>query len=158
MINLIAAASKNGVIGKDGQLPWDIPEDLKFFKEKTKSCNIIMGRKTYESIGKPLPKRVNIVVTRQNDLFYEGVVVVNSMEDAIKKCERNKNTFIIGGEQIYKAFMPMAQKIYLTQIEEEIEGDTYFPEIDENEWNKNKIKEIDHKGTKVNFFEYDRGK
>jgi len=129
-ISLIAALSENHVIGKDNQLPWHISEDLKRFREITRGHPVIMGRKTFESIGKALPNRLNIVITRDLSLKYEDVVVVNSIEEAISIAEERDpdEVFIIGGAQIYDQAIKIADKLYLTLVHTEIEGDAYFPD------------------------------
>lgn len=136
MIAIIAAVSENGVIGVDNKLPWYIPDDLKRFKRLTNGNTVIMGRKTYESIGKPLPGRVNIVVSRNKDLQIPGCLVVNSIVQAIKKAGKDKDVFIIGGGEIYNSGFIYADKIYLTKVHQEVEGDTTFPEI--VEWDEYK--------------------
>ena len=142
MISIIAAVSKNGVIGVDNKLPWDLPEDLKRFKELTTGNVVIMGRKTYESIGKPLPNRINIVVTRDKNFFTPNVIVANSLDSALLKAGGNKDIFIIGGGEIYKQSIGFADKLYITEVDMEVEGDTTFPTIsdqwsviEENEFN-----------------------
>jgi dihydrofolate reductase len=131
MVSLIAAVSKNGVIGVDNKLPWYIPQDLKRFKELTTNNVVIMGRKTYESIGKPLPNRLNIVVSRNKDLEIDGCLVVDSISKAIKKAGSDKEIFIIGGGEIYRKSIKFADEIYLTRIDTIHEGDTTFPELSE---------------------------
>lgn len=128
MINMIVAMSKNGVIGNNNDLPWGLKGDLKYFKEVTTGNTIVMGRKTYESIGKPLPNRKNIVLTR-NDINIEGVEIFNSVIEVLRYSYEypNESVFVIGGAEIYDQFLPYADKIYITEIEEEIDGDTYFP-------------------------------
>lgn len=139
-IALIVAASQNNVIGLNNQLPWHLPEDLQYFKAVTMGKPILMGRKTYDSIGRPLPGRVNIVLTRDNSWSAQGVEVVNDLESAIavakKTCTATgaDELMVIGGEQIYRKFLPAANKLYLTKVEAEIEGDAYFPNIDEKKW------------------------
>lgn len=130
MVALIAAVSENGVIGVDNKLPWYIPDDLKRFKKLTSGNVVIMGRKTYESIGKPLPNRMNIIVSRNKDLVIKDCIVANSMGQAIKKAGTDKKIFIIGGGEIYNQGFIYADKIYLTKVHQEVEGDTTFPEID----------------------------
>ncbi|MCB0365179.1 MAG: dihydrofolate reductase [Bdellovibrionaceae bacterium] len=130
----IVAAAENDVIGREGGLPWHIPEDLKFFKDKTLGHAIIMGRKTYESVGRPLPKRLNVIVTRQKDYHPEGTAVFPSLAEAIAYCERESATwgeeiFIAGGGEIFEQSMDMVDKIYLTRIHQEIPGDTYYPQM-----------------------------
>lgn len=129
MISIIAAVSNNGVIGVDNKLPWDLPEDLKRFKELTTGNVVIMGRKTYESIGKPLPNRINIVITRNKDFFVPDAIVTNSLESALLKAGGDKDIFIIGGGEIYKQSMGFADKLYITEVDMEVEGDTKFPTI-----------------------------
>ena len=134
MISIIAAVSKNGVIGVDNTLPWDLPVDLKRFKEITTGNVVIMGRKTYESIGKALPNRVNIVVTRDKNFFVSGVLSANSLDSALLKAGNNKDIFIIGGGEIYRQSMDFVDKLYITEVDMEVEGDTTFPTISDK-WN-----------------------
>lgn len=139
-VAMIVAAAKNGVIGLNNQMPWHLPEDLKYFRRVTMGKPVIMGRKTFESIGKPLPGRLNIVISRQKDVALpEGVVLQASVEDAIcyakqyAKEQGVNEVMVIGGEQIYRACMPMADKLYLTQVEAAPEGDAWF-EYQAGEW------------------------
>lgn len=136
MISLITAASENNAIGKNHQLLWDLPDDMKFFKETTWGMIVIMGRVTYEDMGRPLPGRINMVITRNKDWQREGVIVAKDIEEALKLAvEMNgKEIFIIGGGEIYKQTMPLADRIYMTRVHAELEGDTYFPEIDASVW------------------------
>jgi len=136
MISLIVAASTNNAIGKNNQLLWHLPKDLKFFKNTTWAMVVIMGRKTFESVNKPLPGRLNIVVTTNTAWKAEGVKVATNLAEAIAlaKGESFKEIFIIGGGEIYKQAMPLADKIYLTRVHVELDGDTFFPVIDEREW------------------------
>ncbi len=135
-ISLIVAAAENNSIGKNNQLLWHLPNDLKFFKNTTWGMPVIMGRKTFESVNKPLPGRFNIVITRQSDWKAEGVIVASDLQDALKKAaETNcKEAFIIGGGEIYNQAFDLANKIYLTRVHQNIEGDTFFPEVKESEW------------------------
>lgn len=130
-INIIVAHSRNGAIGKDNKLLWKLKDDMKFFKTMTTDCTVIMGRKTYESIGRPLPNRTNIVITRQEDYKANNCIVVNSLEEAIRKVYRNQKVFIIGGGEIYKQVLKIATRVYATQVDVDIEGDTYFEPLDE---------------------------
>ncbi|MCK5018335.1 MAG: dihydrofolate reductase [Candidatus Peribacteraceae bacterium] len=134
-ISLIVAASENNVIGRDGELPWDLPDDLQFFKDKTSGHPIIMGRKNYESIGRSLPGRTNIIITRQADYEAEGCTIVLSLDDAlnISKEVEDDEIFIIGGGEIYRQSIEIADRIYLTRVHAKIEGDVYFPELGD-EW------------------------
>ncbi len=135
-ISLIAAMAHHRVIGKNNQLPWHLPADLKHFKAITTGKPIIMGRKTYESMDKPLPGRINVVITRQAGWTAEGTVVAKDLDDALKKAaETNcKEIFIIGGGEIFKLAMAIADKIYLTRVHTTIDGDAFFPAVDENKW------------------------
>ena len=128
MINLIVATSTNGTIGKNNKIPWNIPDDLRYFKNKTLGGSIIMGRKTFESIGKPLPKRENIVITSNENYRKKGVIVVDSLEQAIRKCSHLNEIFIIGGERVYKDALNLkvVERIYHTKIHKEILGDRFF--------------------------------
>ncbi len=136
IISLIVAASTNNAIGKEGQLLWSLPNDMKFFKNTTWGTTVVMGRKTYESVDKPLPGRVNIVITRQENWFRENVVVVKDLTEALQKAKETncKEIFIIGGGEIYKQSMTVANRIYMTRVHAVLEGDTFFPEIDEKIW------------------------
>lgn len=127
MIKLIAAVSKNLQIGKNNELPWHISEDLKYFRKTTSGQAVLMGRKTFESIGRPLPNRRNIVLTRNTNFSADGVEVVHTIEEAIALCKSLDQVFIIGGGQIYAAFLPYADELYLTLVDKEIDGDTDFP-------------------------------
>ena len=131
MIKIIVATSKNRVIGDSNSLIWHLPADLKRFKEITTGNTIVMGRKTFESIGRPLPNRRNIIITRDITYDVEGCEVVNSLEEALMIC--NNNCFIIGGGEIYSQTISIADQIYLTQVHEDFDGDTTFPEIG-SEW------------------------
>jgi len=137
IISLIVAVSSNNAIGKDNQLLWHLPNDMKFFKMSTWAMPVVMGRKTFESMGsKPLNGRPNIVITRQQNWTAEGVLVVHSLEEAIAHAGENdyKEIFVIGGGEIYKAALPIAHKIYLTRVEATPDADTFFPEWDEHNW------------------------
>jgi len=135
-ITLLVAAAENNAIGKNNQLLWHLPNDMKFFKNTTWGMAVIMGRKTYESVNKPLPGRFNIVITRQADWKAEGVMVAADLNTALQKAkETNCNEiFVIGGGEIYKQSMEMADKIYITRVHATLDGDTFFPEIDESKW------------------------
>lgn len=134
ILSHIVAAAENDVIGTNNDLPWDIPEDMKFFREKTKGKALIMGRKTFESVGHPLPKRLNVVVTRQQDYQPEGAIVVSSVDEAIKLCESKiseygDEIFIIGGGQIFRDTIDMVDIIYLTRIHKDFDGDIKYPTV-----------------------------
>lgn len=132
--SLIVATTLNHVIGKDNQMPWHLPADLAWFRQNTTGKPVIMGRKTFESIGRPLPKRINIVLSRQ-PYEHEGVIWKDSLESAVDFVKDSEEIMLIGGGELFKQYLPKADKLYLTQIQAEIEGDTFFPEINWNEWN-----------------------
>lgn len=134
MITMIAAASENDVLGKENDLVWHLPDDFKRFKTLTSHHYIIMGRKTFETFPKPLPNRIHVVITRKKNYRPEGAVVVNSMEEALKLAKNDPQPFIIGGGEIYTLGMSFAEKIELTRVHGTFEGDTFFPEINEDEW------------------------
>lgn len=134
MITLIAAAAENNALGKDNQLVWHLPDDFKRFKQITSGHYIIMGRKTFESFPKPLPNRTHVIITRQKDYAFEGCIVVNSIEDAIKVCPKEEEVFIIGGADIYNQSIDFADKIELTRVHANFEADAFFPEINLNDW------------------------
>ncbi len=129
MISLLVAHDENRVIGADNAMPWHIPEELQYFKEKTMGKGIIMGRKTFESIGRPLKGRLNLILTRNPDYSAEGTVAVNTLEEAIFRAESYADeVMIIGGAQIFEKAMPYADRLYVTVIEHSFEGDTFFPD------------------------------
>lgn len=136
LISLVVAAAKNNVIGKDNQLLWRLPEDMRFFKNVTWGMPVVMGRKTFESLGKPLPGRKNIIITRQNGWNVEGTIPVKSLDDALFLVKNMdvKEMMVIGGGEIYRMAFEKASRIYLTRVEAEPEGDTYFPAIDPQVW------------------------
>lgn len=134
IVSMIVAMSENRVIGKDGGLPWHLPEDLKRFKKITMGHPIIMGRKTYESIGRALPGRRNIVISRNSNLQIDGVETTSSLGEALDLVKSEKEVFIIGGAQIYEASLSQADRIYLTEVHQQIHGDAYFPEINSSQF------------------------
>jgi len=135
MIKLIVAKASNNIIGNNNELIWHLPNDLKHFKNTTTNHPIIMGRKTYESLGRPLPNRTNIVVTRDLNFTDDKVVITHSLEQAINEAQAiNYDIFIIGGGNIYKQAMDLVDELYITEVHHEFDGDTYFPEIDEDEF------------------------
>lgn len=129
-LSIIVAMAENRIIGKDNRLPWHLPEDLKHFKEITMGKPVIMGRKTYESIGRPLPGRENIVLTRNKSYQAKGAKVISSLQEAIKACPSAEEIFIIGGAELYKETLSKADRLYLTVIHKDFEGDAYFPKVD----------------------------
>lgn len=126
--------AENRVIGVNNTLPWRLPADLRHFRQLTTGHHVIMGRRNYESIGKPLPERTNIVVTRNRGYQAPGCRVRHSLEEALQDCGSDPEVFIIGGAEIYRQALPGADRIYLTLVHARIPGDTYFPEFDQNEW------------------------
>lgn len=149
--SIIVARADNGVIGKDNELIWHMPHDLKFFKETTSGHYVLMGRKSFESVGKPLPNRLNIIITRNPDYAAEGALVVHSLKDALVLAEQQKQqeVFILGGGEIYRQALEqqLVDRIYLTEIKGSFDGDTYFPELDESQWQETHREEYqaDHK-------------
>ena len=142
ILSIVVAIAENSAIGKDNQLLWHLPADLKHFKQITSGHTIIMGRKTYDSIGKPLPNRRNIVITRNEDLKIEGVEVVNALDQALAICKdenAQQEVFIIGGAEIYKYALEKTDRIYLTRVHENYEADTFFPEIAQDQWQETDI-------------------
>ncbi|MBT8145271.1 MAG: dihydrofolate reductase [Gammaproteobacteria bacterium] len=139
-LSLICAMDENMVIGRNNSLPWHLPEDLKYFKRTTMGKCIIMGRKTYESIGRPLPGRTNIIVTRSRDYEVENARVVDCLTDAIELAETiafidgSDEAFVIGGAELYKHALPFVDRMHLTMVHAEVEGDTFFPDFDVEEW------------------------
>ena len=134
IVTIVVAMGENNAIGKNNELLWYLPKDLRHFKTITKGHTVIMGRKTFESVGMPLPNRRNIIITRNTDLAIEGTEVVHTLEDALELCKQGEEVFVIGGAEIYKIAMPHTDKIYLTVVHENFEADAFFPEIDRNLW------------------------
>lgn len=134
IVSIIVAIAENNGIGKNNQLLWHLPGDLKHFKTTTSGHTVIMGRKTFDSVGKPLPNRRNIVITRAADLEIPGAEVVNTLEAAIALCDPDEEVFIVGGAQIYKMAMDITDKIYLTVVKSHFDADTFFPAIDPDIW------------------------
>jgi len=135
-ISIIVAMAQNRAIGINNTLPWRCPEDLKHFKALTMGHHMIMGRKTFDSIGKPLPGRTSVVVTRNPELNIDGCIVVHSLEAAIAASSGDEEIFIVGGAELYAQAIPLAHTIYLTEIQQEVAGDAYFPALNPNEWHE----------------------
>jgi dihydrofolate reductase len=156
LISSIVAMASNRVIGNRGDIPWKIPGEQKMFKKITLGHTVIMGRKTYESIGRPLPGRTNIVITRQSDYQATGCIVAHDLDSAFQACPPQEDeAFICGGGQLYQASLPVTDRIYLTVLPREVAGDTCFPEVSENEFKMTKSEYID--GVEpYNFFIYER--
>lgn len=144
IISAIVAMASNRVIGNRGDIPWKIPGEQKMFKEITMGHTVIMGRKTYESIGRPLPGRTNVVITRQSGYQADGCIVVHDLGNALQSCPADENeAFICGGGQLYREAMPETDRIYLTLLHREVEGDTFFPEIPRDEFKLTRSQHID---------------
>ena len=152
-IAIIVAVSANNVIGVSGRLPWHLPEDLKRFRELTMGKPIIMGRATFESIGRPLPGRENIVLTRDLEYVAEGCVIAQNTEVALAIAQGAREVMIIGGGEVYRQFLPTADKIYLTRVEVEVQGDTTFPVIDMSIWTEVSKEQYKSHGVHEPFFE-----
>ncbi|HVW96950.1 MAG TPA: dihydrofolate reductase [Mucilaginibacter sp.] len=133
IVSAVVAIAENRAIGKDNKLLWHLPNDLKHFKTITSGHTIIMGRKTFDSVGRPLPNRRNIVITRR-DITIDGAEVVNSLDAAVALCKNEQEVFIVGGAEIYNMAMPVTDRIYLTVVHQEFDGDAFFPEISPDEW------------------------
>ncbi|EON75821.1 Dihydrofolate reductase [Lunatimonas lonarensis] len=149
-ISIIVAKGENNVIGKDNDLPWHLPSDLKHFKETTKGHHVVMGRKTFESLPKPLPGRTHLVITRNKEYIVpEGHHVFSSLEDAIDfATEKNlSQIFILGGAEIYKEALPYTDELIVTEVHAKPEGDTFFPELNPVEWVESDRKKVDHRQT-----------
>ncbi|MCK5918294.1 MAG: type 3 dihydrofolate reductase [Cocleimonas sp.] len=155
-ISMIAAMAHQRVIGKDQKMPWHLPADLAFFKKTTMGSPLLMGRKTYESIGRPLPGRLNLVVTRNPELTIAGCEIVTSLAQALdiadKKSNKCNEIFITGGADLYNSFLPQADRLYLTLIDAELEGDTYFPDYTQYQWHQ--IERIEHQADDKNIYPY----
>lgn len=152
MITIIAAIANNNALGKDNQLIWHLPADLKRFKQVTLNHHIIMGRKTFESLGKPLPKRTNIVITRNKNYNAEGCIVVNSLQEAIEAAKEDENPFILGGAEIYNQAIEIADQLDLTFVHHAFDADAFFPEIDTTIW-KETLRE-NFKADEKNKYDY----
>lgn len=152
MVIAIAGVSTNNTLGKNNQLPWRLPADLRYFKNATQHHSILMGRKTYDSIGKALPKRQNLVLSRQTDLVIDGCCVVNNLQQAVEKTTGD-TLFVIGGETLYKQYLAHSHYLYLTKIDVDIkDGDAFFPNIDTKQWQL--IKEEAHLADEKNPHDY----
>ena len=156
IISLIAAMDENRAIGYNNKLPWSLPSELRYFRETTKGKPVIMGRRTFESIGRPMPERLNIIVTRDRNYKAGDCIVVNNVEDALNAAKGSSEIMVIGGAQIYKEFLPRAHRMYLTLIDAEFEGDAYFPEYDKNEWKIINKEDNEHNGLRYSFVDLER--
>ncbi len=155
-LSILVAMAKNRVIGRNNQLPWHLPADLKHFKFLTMGQIIVMGRKTYESIGRSLPGRENIIITRQLGYEIPGATVVSSLQDALLICEESstisRESFIIGGENLYRQTLGICQRMYITEIQSDFEGDIFFPEFDRSDWEEiQRHKHISENGAHIEY-------
>ena len=149
---IIVATDLNGLIGKDNDLPWRLSADLRYFRQITMGKPIIMGRRTHESIGRPLPGRENIIITSDQGYQAEGCTVMHSLQSALQHCEQYQEVMIMGGASLYQQCLPLADKIYLTQVDAELSGDTWFPEWDKTQWQC--ISQQDHPADENNDYPY----
>lgn len=133
-LSLIVAIDRNGLIGYQNHIPWRIPEDLAYFREKTLNHTVIMGKNTWMSLGSTLDQRVNIILTHDHNFYVPGAIVCHSVSECLEHCRPEDEVFVIGGSQIFKLFLPLISKMYVTRIDAEFEGDTWFPEINWEEW------------------------
>lgn len=152
MITIIAAIAKNNALGMNNKLIWHLPEDLKRFKRVTTGHHVIMGRKTFESLGKPLPNRTTIIITRNKNYKASNCLVVNSLDEALENAKQDKNPYILGGAEIYKLAMPIADKLDLTIVHHEFEADAFFPVIDTSIWKE--ISRENFKADEANKYDY----
>ena len=158
IVSMIAAMGSNRVIGKDNDIPWHLPDDFKYFKDKTRGHHVLMGRKNWESLPhkfQPLPDRPNVVITRQPDYEAMGATVVSSLPEALKLAEENgeEEAMIIGGGEIYKIGLELADRIYLTEINQDFEGQVIFPEFDPNQWKE--VSRIHHSSDERHLYSFD---
>ena len=142
-ISLLVAMAKNRVIGADNRIPWHLPNELKLFKNLTMGHHIVMGRKTHESIGRLLPGRTTVIVTRQDDYTVPGAIVTHTIEEALDAARGDDEIFVIGGAEIFRETLPIADRIYLTIVDAEPEGDTFMPELDPSEWRETSAQQFE---------------
>lgn len=155
---LIVAQARNRVIGRNNKLPWHLPEDLQYFRAVTMGKVIVMGRKTFESIGRPLPGRTNLVLTRDHGYRREGIEVAHSLDEALAKAEAislingSDEVMVIGGDELFAEALPRAERLYLTQVHQDVCGDAYFPELDWSQWHE--VAREDHSAQEPNPYDY----
>lgn len=154
-LSIIVAVAHDGVIGVNNTLPWHLPEDLKRFRALTMGHHIIMGRKTYDSLGRLLPGRTTVIVTRNENYKVEGALVAHSLEAAIALCEDDEEVFLIGGAELYQAGLKLAHKLYITEIELDVVGDSFFPKLVSTEWQETEREaHTSEKGLKFSYVTY----
>lgn len=154
IISTIVATAKNNVIGRNNDIPWYLPADLKYFKKVTLNHHIVMGRKCFQSIGRPLPKRTNVIITRNPFFVASNALIVNSIEEALKLAKENgeEEVFIIGGGQVYELTKHLWDRIYLTEVDLEVDGDVYFPKLDPKKWKE--VSSEKHQADEKNEYDY----
>ena len=156
-LSTIVAIANNRVIGINNTLPWHLPEDLKRFRALTTGHHIIMGRKTYESLGRLLPRRITVIVTRNQDYKVAGALVANSLQDAIAQCKGDDEAFLIGGAELYQDGLKLSDKLYITEIDLDVAGDAHFPDFDRSDWQEMaREAHVSEKGLKFNYVTYQR--
>ena len=156
-LSLIVATAKNRVIGLNNTLPWHLPEDLKRFRALTTGHHIIMGRKTYDSLGRLLPGRTTVIVTRNIDYQIDGTIIANSLEQAIALCHNDDEVFLIGGAELYQAGLELADKLYITEIDLAVAGDAHFPQLPVGQWKETtREAHVSEKGLQFNYVTYER--
>lgn len=157
-ISIISAHAANRTIGINNTLPWRLPEDLQYFKALTLGHHILMGRKTYESIGKPLPGRTTVIITRSNYPAPEGVKIAHSLQEAIDVCGADEEIFFVGGAELYAQALPLADRLYLTEIQADVNGDAWFPDYDRADWREasRNVRRDEASGLEFHFAVYDR--
>jgi dihydrofolate reductase len=156
-LSIIVAIAKNRVIGINNTLPWHLPEDLKRFRALTMGHHIIMGRKTYDSLGRLLPGRTTVIVTRNTDYKVAGALIAHSLQDAIALCKADDEVFLIGGAELYQEGLKLSNKLYITEIVLDVEGDAYFPEYSSNEWEESaREAHVSEQGLAFNYVTYVR--
>jgi dihydrofolate reductase len=156
-LSVIVAIAKDGVIGVNNTLPWHLPEDLKRFRALTMGHHIIMGRKTYDSLGRLLPGRTTVIVTRNRDYQMEGALIANSLKQAIALCHHDDEVFLIGGAELYQAGLDLADKLYITEIDLAVAGDAHFPPLDMEQWQETtREAHVSEKDLKFNYLTYER--
>lgn len=157
-LSLIVAMARNRVIGINNTLPWHLPEDLKHFKNLTMGHHIIMGRKTYDSIGRPLPGRTTVIVSRDPGYTMAGCLVAHSLDEAVKLSEGDDEAFFVGGTSLYEQALPLADRLYITEIQADYAGDAHFPEFDQTHWREtSRDRQVSAGGLAYDFVVYDRG-
>jgi dihydrofolate reductase len=156
-LNIIVAMARNGVIGIDNKMPWHIPGELKYFKNLTMGHHIIMGRKTYDSIGRPLPGRTTIIVTHDPEYVQDGCLVAHSMEEAVDLAVRDDQVFFVGGSSLYKQALPLVERMYITEIQADYEGDAHFPAFDRKAWREvSRVSQVAGDGLAFDYVVYER--